>query len=106
MRWLSPELESCETYASSLFNVICRTGAVEDTQACFAAVPNAPAATTGCQAEGSSGLPFGMPEPGGPWPPTGPPAGSKSATDGPVQMQIEHDSKRPLLYRGQCQVPA
>jgi hypothetical protein len=24
-----------------------------------------------------------------PWPPTGPPDGSKSATDGPVQMQIE-----------------
>src|SRR5215471_10961007 len=66
--------------------------------ACFAAVPNAPVATAGCQAECSSGLPFSMPEPGRPWQPIGPPPdGSKSATDGPVQMQTEHDSpSRPI----------
>ena len=32
--------------------------------ACFEAVPNAPGATAACQAEGSCGLPLGMPEPG------------------------------------------
>lgn len=35
--------------------------------ACLAAVPNAPAAKARCQAEYSSGLPFGMPETGRPW---------------------------------------
>src|ERR1700745_730734 len=32
--------------------------------ACFEAVPNAPGGTAACQAEGSCGLPLGMPEPG------------------------------------------
>jgi ABC-type nitrate/sulfonate/bicarbonate transport system substrate-binding protein len=35
--------------------------------ACFAAVPNSPVATAGCQVGGSSALPFGMPETGRPW---------------------------------------
>src|SRR5215471_10200996 len=99
MRLLLLERESCETYASSLFNVICCTGAVEDTPRLLCnTVPNAPVATAGCQAECSSGLPFSMPEPGRPWQPIGPPPdGSKSATGGPVQLQTEHDPpSRPI----------